>query len=87
MSKPAPRAADEVPADMARRHAPATLRNREAIADLFATILPSTGTVLEVTSGSGEHRAYFAECFSDLVWQPSDPDPAARASIAAWCAG
>jgi SAM-dependent methyltransferase len=72
---------------MVRRHAPATLRNRDAIADVLATVLPSSGTVLEVASGSGEHCAYFAQCFQALTWQPSDPEPAARASIAVWCDG
>lgn len=70
-----------------RKHAPATLRNREAIVDVLAGLLPPAGTVLEVASGSGEHCAYLAERFPALVWQPSDPDADARASIAAWCAG
>ena len=67
-----------------KRHAPATLRNREAIAAVLAAELPSSGLVLEVASGSGEHAVYFAAQFPALDWQPSDPDPAALASIAAW---
>lgn len=70
-----------------RKHAPATLRNREAIAAELAAVLPERGTVLEVASGSGEHAAYFAERFPNLTFVPSDPDAAARASIASWCAG
>lgn len=70
-----------------RKHAPATLRNREAIAAELAALLPAHGTVLEVASGSGEHAAFFAERFPDLIFVPSDPDAAARASIASWCAG
>ncbi|MFN4097012.1 MAG: DUF938 domain-containing protein [Sphingomonas sp.] len=70
-----------------RKHAPATLRNREAIVAELAALLPERGTVLEVASGSGEHAAYFAERFPALTFVPSDPDAAARASIAAWCAG
>lgn len=70
-----------------RRHAPATLRNRMAIADVLREVLPRSGTVLELASGSGEHAAYFAEEFPALEWQPSDPDPDARVSIAAWCDG
>lgn len=68
----------------AKRHAPATLRNRDAIADVLADELPAAGLVLEIASGSGEHIVYFAERFAALAWQPSDPDPAALASIAAW---
>lgn len=67
-----------------KRHAPATLRNRDAIADVLADWLPATGTVLEVASGSGEHIVHFAAAFPYLDWQPSDPDPAGLASIAAW---
>lgn len=87
MADPTPWIAAEAPGDSARRHAPATVRNRDAIADLLATMLPSNGVVLEVASGSGEHCAYFAARFGALTWQPSDPSPAARASIALWCDG
>ncbi len=69
-----------------RRHAPATLRNRDAIAAVLAEWLPKAGTVLEVASGSGEHVVHFAASFPKLHWQPSDPDPAGLTSIAAWSA-
>lgn len=68
----------------ARRHAPATERNREPIADILRTVLPERGTVLEIASGTGEHVIHFARAFPELDWQPSDPDPAANASIRAW---
>lgn len=71
----------------ARRHAPATLRNREPIAAVLATLLPASGRVLEIASGTGEHIAHFAGQFPALTWQPSDPDPAALASIASWTQG
>lgn len=71
----------------ARRHAPATSRNREAIAAILAKLLPASGRVLEIASGTGEHVAYFAERFPALTWQPSDPDPSALASIASWTQG
>ncbi len=67
-----------------KRHAPATLRNRDAIAAVLADWLPPAGTLLEVASGSGEHIVHFAEAFPSLLWQPSDPDPDALVSIAAW---
>ena len=70
-----------------KRHAPATARNREAIAAVLAQVLPASGLVLEVASGSGEHCAAFAERFPDLRWQPSDPDPEALESITSWCEG
>ena len=67
-----------------KRHAPATLRNRDAIAAVLADWLPAAGTVLEIASGSGEHVVHFAEVFPSLDWQPSDPDPAGLTSIAAY---
>ena len=70
----------------ARRHAPATERNREPIAAVLAETLPAEGHVLEVASGTGEHCAWFAERFPALIWQPSDPELEALASIAAWTA-
>jgi len=63
---------------------PATIRNREALLEVIAPRLPERGTVLEIASGSGEHAVSFAAALPELGWQPSDPDPDARASIAAW---
>ncbi|SEQ49468.1 DUF938 domain-containing protein [Sphingobium sp. YR768] len=72
------------PAVAGKRYAPATQRNRDAIADVLREVLPSSGLILEVASGSGEHAVHFAAAFPKLDWQPTDPDPAALASIAAW---
>lgn len=72
---------------MTARHAPATVRNRDPILAVLREVLPASGLVLEVASGTGEHVRHFAEALPDLIWQPSDPDPDARASIAAWCDG
>ena len=68
----------------AKQHAPATLRNREVIAEVLAHELPPSGTVLEVAAGTGEHAVFFAGAFPALAWQPSDPSPEALASIAAY---
>jgi SAM-dependent methyltransferase len=69
---------------MAKQHAPATLRNRDAIAEVLARELPAQGRVLEIAAGTGEHAAFFAERFPALEWQPSDPAAGALASIAAY---
>ena len=68
----------------ARRSAPAALRNREPIAEVLREWLPTSGLVLEIASGTGEHAAYFAEHFPAIEWQPSDIHPDALASIDAW---
>jgi hypothetical protein len=73
--------------DDARRYAPAVARNREPILEVLRPYLPSRGLVLEVASGTGEHVTHFAkESDADLIFQPSDPDRGARASIDAWTA-
>jgi hypothetical protein len=43
-----------------RQYAPATLRNRDFILDVLRDVLPTTGVILEVASGSGEHIVHFA---------------------------
>ncbi len=86
MADPTPWIVTEDGGDV-RKHAPATERNRSAIAEVLADVLPVQGLVLEIASGSGEHCGYFAHMLCGHEWQPSDPDATARASIASWTAG
>lgn len=65
---------------------PATQRNRDAILEVLRGVLPPSGLVLEIASGSGEHIVHFANAMPGLTFQPSDPEDAARLSIAAWTA-
>jgi SAM-dependent methyltransferase len=74
----------EVMSEDARRFAPAVARNKAAITEVLAHHLPASGLVLEIASGSGEHALHFATHFPALTFQPTDPDAAALASIAAW---
>ncbi len=67
-----------------KRTSAAALRNRAPLAAALADVLPAAGRVLELGSGTGEHAVHLARAFPALVFQPSDPDPEARASIAAW---
>lgn len=67
-----------------KQHAPSAERNREPLLPVLRELLPSQGTVLEVASGTGQHAVFFARAFPGLVWQPTDADPVARASIEAW---
>ncbi len=68
----------------ARRYAPATQRNREPILAILERVLPATGTVLEISSGTGEHGVFFAPRLAPRQWLPSETDPLARQSILAW---
>jgi SAM-dependent methyltransferase len=69
-----------------RKHvSPSASRNTGDILSALNPRLPASGLVLEIASGTGQHCAAFAREFSGLTFQPSDPDPAARASIDAWC--
>jgi uncharacterized protein DUF938 len=67
-----------------RQYAPATVRNRDFILDVLRDVLPTTGVILEIASGSGEHVVHFARNLPSLVFQPSDPEPDALLSVAAW---
>lgn len=67
-----------------RQSAPAAQRNRGPILEVLLQVLPPTGTVLEVSSGTGEHAVFLAPWLHPRKWIPSDPDSDARASIAAW---
>jgi hypothetical protein len=68
----------------ARRYAPSVARNRDAILQTLSPYLPEHGRVLEIASGSGEHTMHLAAAHPKLTFQPSDPDPDARASTDAW---
>ncbi len=66
------------------RTSPATARNRDPILAVLEARLPKSGVVLEVAAGAGEHAAYFAAALPGVSWRPTDADPDALASIAAW---
>jgi hypothetical protein len=66
--------------------APAAERNKDPILAVLRRVLPDTGVVLEIASGTGQHIVHFGAALPQLAWQPSDPDPEMRASIAAWIA-
>jgi SAM-dependent methyltransferase len=69
-----------------RHFSPSAARNSGPIREVLERVLPRSGTALEIGSGTGEHVVCFAKALPGLLWQPSDPDPASRASIAAWIA-
>ncbi|MGF1456672.1 MAG: DUF938 domain-containing protein [Alphaproteobacteria bacterium] len=74
----------ETPEEDARLFAPATARNREPILSALKDWVAPGSRLLEIASGSGEHAMHCAGPLAVALWQPSDPDPHARRSIAAW---
>ncbi|HLX22692.1 MAG TPA: DUF938 domain-containing protein [Usitatibacter sp.] len=68
----------------ARETAAPAERNKDAILDVLRRVLPSSGVVLEIGSGTGQHVAHFARALHGLAFQPSEMDVAKHASIAAW---
>jgi len=68
----------------ARQSAPAAERNRDPILAVLRRVLPPSGLVLEIASGTGQHAVHFCTALPELEWQPSDAAPQARASIDAW---
>jgi cyclopropane fatty-acyl-phospholipid synthase-like methyltransferase len=67
-----------------RQTSPSAARNREPILTVLQGVLRPDAHVLELASGTGEHAAFFARAMPSVTWQPSDPDPDARASVDAW---
>jgi len=63
---------------------PAPERNKQPILSVLQRVLPASGTLLELASGTGQHATYFAEQLPDWTIQPSDLDPANLASISGW---
>ena len=70
----------------APQSAPAAERNKEPILAVLRRVLPQSGLVLEIASGTGQHVVHFAKALPDLTWQPSEPDRQMRPSIAGWLA-
>ena len=69
-----------------RLFSPSAARNRDVIRDTFLANMPSAGRILEIGAGTGEHAVHLASALPEVEWRPGDPDPASRASIAAWAA-
>ncbi len=59
-------------------------RNKQAILEVLTRVLPATGLVLEIGSGTGQHVSHFAKALPKLTFQPAEMDVARHPSIAAW---
>jgi hypothetical protein len=67
-------------------NAPAAERNKDPILAVLKRVVPTTGLVLEIASGMGQHVVHFGRALPHLAWQPSDADPEMHDSIIAWTA-
>lgn len=63
---------------------PAPERNKDAILDVLRRVLPESGTLLELASGSGQHAAHFARNLPQWTWLPSDAERDNLTSITAY---
>lgn len=71
-----------------RKDTPSYHRNIEPItAKLHEVISPSAKRLLEISSGSGQHIARFADEFPDITFQPTEYDAENLSSIDAWSDG
>jgi len=67
-----------------KRFAQSADRNKDPILEVLRRVLPPSGLVLEIGSGTGQHVTHFARALPGLEWQPSDMDPELRSSVEAW---
>ena len=47
-------------------------RNSQPILEQLRQLLPDSGSVLEIGSGTGQHAVYICHHLTGLTWQPSD---------------
>jgi hypothetical protein len=71
----------------ARRISPAAERNAPPLLAQLQRLLPASGLMLEIASGTGQHAATFSAGLPGWDWQPTDGDDSALTSIRAWCEG
>lgn len=65
---------------------PAPERNKAPILEVLRRVLPDTGLLLEIASGTGQHATHFARHLPRLSYLPTDRDAENLASIRAWVA-
>lgn len=66
-----------------KQFAPACDHNKDEILAVLQEVLPGSGVVLEIGSGTGQHAVHFAARLPHVIWQPTDLLPNLP-SIHAW---
>lgn len=74
---------DRSPTGDARQFSPSAARNCGPIREVLTRVLPRRGIVLEIGSRYWGACHLLPKALRRLVWLPSDPDAASRASIEA----
>lgn len=69
---------------MTKKYAPATNRNRQPILAVLKEVIPPSGNILEIASGTGEHSLCFAPHFPQQEWIPSDKQRECLESVQEW---
>jgi SAM-dependent methyltransferase len=67
-----------------RETAPSPERNKQPILEVLQRVLPPTGLVVEIGSGTGQHVTHFAKALPNLAFQPSEMDLERHPSIKGW---
>lgn len=67
-----------------RRFSPSIARNLASVRQTYLSHMPTSGEVLEIASGTGEHGVSIAAVAPELVWVFSDIDADNRRSQCAW---
>lgn len=84
MSGKTPIALEDRNEDNGRLFSPSAGRNLEPIMDAFTEFGLTSGRVLELGSGTGQHAAHLVDAHDGLVWVASDRDEASLQSCQAW---
>jgi cyclopropane fatty-acyl-phospholipid synthase-like methyltransferase len=69
-----------------KRFSTSSDRNKAAILQRMKFLLPSSGTVLEVASGTGQHAIHMATQMPGIKWQPTNLEADQLLSVEAWMA-
>jgi SAM-dependent methyltransferase len=62
---------------------PSAERNKHAILEVMQRLLPASGRMLEVASGTGQHAAWLGSNLPGWEWHPTEANSAALPTIAA----